>query len=168
MRLRPRCDEGPARTQRPPRRHRRPSDRARSLPPRETPDRLPCQRSRCPPIRTYRMSHLPPTQIRPTQEFFSSTARLHPWVALPIAGSIAADRARCTHDAPRRRTSARASAQHRDAIEGWSISLGDFLEHLDIQRLIAADLLESTVLFFKLLESPGFLAVDPTVLAAPA
>ena len=106
--------------------------------------------------------------VEPIRESSWSAAHLHPWAALHIAGSIAADRERRTRDAPKRRTSAGASAQLHVATEGWSVSLVDFLEHLDVQGLIANDLLESIILFLEHLQSLGFLTLHAAVLASPA
>ena len=52
-------------------------------------------------------------------------------------------------------------------IEGSSVSLVDFLEHLDIKGLVADDLLETIVLFFESFQSLGFLALHAAVLASP-
>ncbi len=68
-------------------------------------------------------------------------------------GLIEADQARRRHDAPRRKMSAGASLPRHVAAQGWSVSLGDLLEHLDIQSLIADDSVESNVLLLERLKS---------------
>jgi hypothetical protein len=64
--------------------------------------------------------------------------------------------------------SAGASLPHHVATEDWSVSLGDFLEHLDVQSLITNNSFESNVLLFERLKSLRFLALHAAVLAAPA
>src|SRR5690606_15173059 len=56
----------------------------------------------------------------------------------------------------------------RGATEGWSVSLGDLLEHLDVQRLVGDDLLQSVVLLFQRLQPLGLLALHAAVLGSPA
>ena len=103
-----------------------------------------------------------------TPESSSILADPRPWAALRIAGLIEADQARRTRDAPRQKMSAGASLPRHVATEGWSVSLGDFLEHLDVQSLITNNLLETNVLLLERLKSLRFLALHTAVLAAPA